>query len=67
MPARKRTEAPRPSSAPQKPFDYREADEFRLHKNSDRLQGRDALEYLTSACASLEGESGSICLVPDSG
>jgi hypothetical protein len=32
-----------------------------------RQQGRDALEYLTSACASLMGESGSICLIPDSG
>lgn len=32
-----------------------------------RQQDRDVLEYLTSACASLKGESGSICLVPDSG
>jgi transposase len=32
-----------------------------------RQQGRDVLEYLTSACASLECESGSICMVPDSG
>jgi len=32
-----------------------------------RQQGRDVLEYLTSACGSLIGGSGSICLVPDSG
>jgi transposase len=32
-----------------------------------RQQGRDVLKYLTSACASLMGESGSICLIPDSG
>ncbi len=32
-----------------------------------RQQGRDALEYLTSACMSMIGESGPICLVPDSG
>jgi transposase len=31
-----------------------------------RQQGRDVLEYLTSACASVIGGSGSICLVPDS-
>jgi transposase len=31
-----------------------------------RQQGRDVLEYLTSACASLTQESGSICLIPDS-
>ena len=31
-----------------------------------RQQGRDVLEYLTSACASLSGGSGSICLLPDS-
>jgi transposase len=35
--------------------------------SSLRQQGRDVLEYLTSACASLSGGSGSICLVPDSG
>jgi predicted oxidoreductase len=32
-----------------------------------RQQGLDVLEYLSSACASLISESGSICLVPDSG
>lgn len=32
-----------------------------------RQQGRDVLEYLTSACGSLSGGTGSICLVPDSG
>jgi transposase len=31
-----------------------------------RQQGRDVLEYLTAVCASLTGESGSICLLPDS-
>ena len=31
-----------------------------------RQQGRDVLEYLTAACASAQGESGSICLLPDS-
>jgi len=32
-----------------------------------RQQGRDVLEYLTSACGSLSGGTGSICLVPASG
>jgi transposase len=31
-----------------------------------RQQGRDVMEYLTRACASLLGESRSICLLPDS-
>lgn len=31
-----------------------------------RQQGRDVLEYLTAACASALGETGSICLLPDS-
>lgn len=31
-----------------------------------RQQGREVLEYLTAACASAQGESGSICLLPDS-
>ena len=31
-----------------------------------RQQGRDVLEYLTAACASAQGASGSICLLPDS-
>jgi transposase len=31
-----------------------------------RQQGRDVMEYLTAACASAHGESGSICLLPDS-
>jgi len=31
-----------------------------------RQQGRDVLEYLTAARASAHGESGSICLLPDS-
>jgi hypothetical protein len=31
-----------------------------------RQQGRDVLEYLTGACASALGESGSLCLLPDS-
>jgi transposase len=31
-----------------------------------RQQGRDVLQYLTSACAALTQESGSICLLPDS-
>jgi transposase len=31
-----------------------------------RQQGRDVLEYLTAICASVLGESGSICLLPDS-
>jgi transposase len=31
-----------------------------------RHQGRDVMAYLTAACASLLGESGSICLLPDS-
>jgi transposase len=31
-----------------------------------RQQGRDVMEYLTRACASLFGESHSICLLPDS-
>jgi transposase len=31
-----------------------------------RQQGRDVLEYLASACASVVGRGGSICLVPDS-
>jgi transposase len=31
-----------------------------------RQQGRDVLDYLTAACASARGESGSICLLPDS-
>jgi transposase len=31
-----------------------------------RQQGRDVMAYLTAACASLRGESGSICLLPDS-
>jgi hypothetical protein len=31
-----------------------------------RQQGRDVLEYLTSACESVIGGSGSICLIPDS-
>lgn len=31
-----------------------------------RQQGRDVLEYLTAACASAHGASGSICLLPDS-
>jgi len=30
-------------------------------------QGRDVQKYLTSACASLMGESGSVRLIPDSG
>lgn len=31
-----------------------------------RQQGRDVLEYLTAACDSAQGASGSICLLPDS-
>jgi len=31
-----------------------------------RQQGRDVLEYLTAACASVTQENGSICLLPDS-
>jgi transposase len=31
-----------------------------------RQQGRDVMAYLTAACASLLGESSSICLLPDS-
>jgi transposase len=31
-----------------------------------RQQGREVMEYLTAACASLLGESRSICLLPDS-
>jgi transposase len=31
-----------------------------------RQQGRDVLGYLTAACASAQGASGSICLLPDS-
>ncbi len=31
-----------------------------------RQQGRDVMEYLTTACALPSGESGSICLLPDS-
>lgn len=31
-----------------------------------RQQGREVMEYLTAACASAQGESGSICLLPDS-
>lgn len=31
-----------------------------------RQQGRDVMEYLTAACASAHGESGSVCLLPDS-
>jgi uncharacterized protein (DUF3084 family) len=31
-----------------------------------RQQGRNVMEYLTAACASAQGESGSICLLPDS-
>jgi transposase len=31
-----------------------------------RQQGRDVMEYLTAACTSARGESGSICLLPDS-
>lgn len=31
-----------------------------------RQQGRNVLDYLTAACASSLGESGSICLLPDS-
>jgi transposase len=31
-----------------------------------RQQGREVLEYLTAACASASGASGSICLLPDS-
>ena len=31
-----------------------------------RQQGRDVLDYLTAACASAQGESSSICLLPDS-
>jgi transposase len=31
-----------------------------------RQQGRDVLDYLTTACASAQGESSSICLLPDS-
>lgn len=31
-----------------------------------RQQGRDVMAYLTAACASFLGESGSICLLPDS-
>jgi len=31
-----------------------------------RQQGRDVMAYLTAACASLLGESRSICLLPDS-
>ena len=31
-----------------------------------RQQGRDVMEYLTAACAWAQGESGSICLLPDS-
>jgi transposase len=31
-----------------------------------RQQGREVLEYLTAACASAQGASGSICLLPDS-
>lgn len=30
-----------------------------------RQQGRDVIAYLTAACASLLGESSSICLLPD--
>jgi transposase len=31
-----------------------------------RQQGREVMEYLTAACASAQGTSGSICLLPDS-
>jgi transposase len=31
-----------------------------------RQQGRNVMEYLTAACASAQGASGSICLLPDS-
>jgi hypothetical protein len=31
-----------------------------------RQQGRGVLDYLTAACASAQGESRSICLLPDS-
>lgn len=31
-----------------------------------RQQGRDVMQYLTAACASAQGASGSICLLPDS-
>ena len=31
-----------------------------------RQQGRDVMAYLTAACASAQGESGSTCLLPDS-
>jgi len=31
-----------------------------------RQQGRNVLDYLTTACASADGKSGSICLLPDS-
>jgi hypothetical protein len=31
-----------------------------------RQQGREVMEYLTTACAAAQGERGSICLLPDS-
>jgi hypothetical protein len=31
-----------------------------------RQQGREVLEYLTTACAAAQGERVSICLLPDS-